>query len=69
MKLKETVAWFGRNIEAFAAALAYDERDDIEARLNRLEAGGQSHKERLQSLSEQVQALSDEVREPAGWRA
>ena len=33
------------------------EREDIEARLNRLEADGQSHQERLQSLSEQVQAF------------
>ena len=57
MKLKETVARFGRNIEAFAGALAYDEREDIEARLNRLEADGQTHQERLQSLSEQVQAF------------
>lgn len=69
MKLKETVARFGRNIEAFAAALAYDEREDIEARISRLESDGQSHQERLQSLSEQVQALSDELREPVGWRA
>jgi len=69
MKLKETARRFGRNIEAFAYAFAYDERDGIEARLRRLEADGQSHQERLQSLSKQVQALSDELRDPAGWRA
>jgi len=69
MKLKETARRFGRNIEAFAAALAYDEREDINRRLRRLEADGQSHQELLQSLSEQVQALSDELRDPAGWRA
>ena len=66
MKLKETARRFRRNIEAFAYALAYDEREDIEARLGRLEAYGRSHHERLQSLSEQVQALSDELRDPAG---
>jgi ABC-type phosphate transport system auxiliary subunit len=66
MKLKEAVARFGRNIEAFAGALAYDEREDIEARLSRLEADGQSHQERLQSLSEQVQAQSVVLRDSGG---
>lgn len=69
MKLKEAVARFGSNIEAFAAALAYDEREDIEVRLGRLEADGVLHQERLQSLSEHVQALSNELRDLAGWRA
>jgi len=69
MKLKETVARFGRNIEAFASALAYDEREDIEARIRKLEIDGQFQLKRLLSLSDQVQALSDELRDPAGWRA
>jgi len=59
MTLKEAARRFGRNIEAFAAALAYDEREDVEARLRRLEADCQSHLERLQSLSEQVQVPSE----------
>jgi len=59
MTLKEAARRFGRNIEAFAAALAYDEREDVEARLRRLEADCQSHQERLQSLSEQVQVPSE----------
>jgi hypothetical protein len=69
MKLKETVARFGRNIEAFAAALAYDEREDIEARVRKLEIDGQFQLKRLLSLSDQVQALSDETTNPKGWRA
>jgi hypothetical protein len=69
MKLKETVARFGRNIEAFAAALAYDEREDIEARVRKLEIDGQFQLKRLLALSDQVQALSDEKNNPAGWRA
>jgi hypothetical protein len=69
MKLKETVARFGRNIEAFAAALAYDEREDIEARVRKLEIDGQFQLKRLLSLSDQVQALSDEMTNPKGWRA
>ena len=69
MKLKETIARFGRNIEAFAAALAYDEREDVEARISKLEIDGEFQLKRLLSLSDQVQALSDELRDPAGWRA
>ena len=69
MNLKETARQFGRNILAFAYALGYDERDDIDARLRRLETDGQSHQDRLQSMSEQVQALSNELRDSAGWRA
>ena len=37
MKLKETVARFGRNIEAFAYALDYDETTDLRLRIERLE--------------------------------
>jgi hypothetical protein len=37
MKLKETVARFGRNIEALAFALDYDENTDIRLRVERLE--------------------------------
>ena len=68
MKLKEAAVRFWRNIEAFAAALAYDERDDIEARIRQLEADGQSQQARLLSLSEQVQSLSEQRHEPAGPR-
>jgi hypothetical protein len=68
MKLKKAAGRFKRNIEAFAAALAYDDREDIEARVRKLEIDGQFQLKRLLSLSDQVQALSDELRDPAGWR-
>ena len=62
MKLKETAVRFWRNIEALACALAYDERDDFEARIRQLEADGQSQQARLLSLSDQVQS---QLHEPA----
>lgn len=68
MKLKEAARRLWRNIEEFAYALAYDERDETEARIRRLEADGRSHKERLESLSEQVQALAKQERQPASPR-
>lgn len=37
MRLEEIARRSWRNIEVFAAALAYDEREDIEARVRRLE--------------------------------
>jgi hypothetical protein len=69
MKLKEVAARSWRNIEAFAYALAYDEREDIEARVRRLEANDQLRLKALLSLTDQVQALSDELHNPKGWRA
>ena len=69
MKLKDAAARFGRNIQAFAAALAYDEREGIEARIKRLEANDQLRLKALLALTDQLQALSDEMHNPAGWRA
>ena len=69
MKLKETGRRFWRNIEAFAYALDYDERDDVEARIKRLEANGQLQLARILSLSEEVQALSEQMQQLASSRA
>lgn len=64
MKLKEIAAWSWRNIEAFAYALSYDERDDIEARLKRLESNDQLRLKALLALTDQVQALSEQMQLP-----
>lgn len=69
MKLKEIAARSWHNIGAFAYALGYDERDDIEARLKRLEANDQLRLKALLSLTDQVQALSNELHGPKGSRA
>ena len=69
MKLKEIAARSWRNIEAFAYAIGYDERDYIEARIKRLEANDQLRLEALLALTDQVQALSNEMNSPPGWRA
>lgn len=69
MTLKEMAARSWRNIEAFAYALGYDERDDIEARLKRLETNDQLRLKTLLSLNDQVQALTNELHDPKGWRA
>ena len=69
MKLKEIGARSWRNIQAFAAALAYDEREDIEARVKQLEANDHFQLTRILALSDEVQALSKQVQTPPGWRS
>lgn len=69
MNLKEIAVRTWRNIEAFAYALGYDEREDIEARLKRLEANDQLRLKSLLPLTDQVQALSNGLHDPKGWRA
>ena len=57
LKLKESLAWLGRKLEAFDRALDYDQFTALGLRVERLEQDSRSQRGQLTALSQEVKAL------------